>query len=177
MPSFDEVTRAVGKVRVTDRIPYTGAGVDSLTAQIGAILKVEKDAQRIILDVTKDYIHVEKLAKITVDKDEFQERLDTLIRSVQMRESVPEKPMPRFEYVHHLFRQVTDEGLEVALILVGNLTTLEKWIPMSAKSPRLFGVRVARVKNVPAELILVCGAEWHEAEIEDIRFTVKGVMQ
>jgi hypothetical protein len=176
MPSFDEVTRSVGKRRVTERLPYSGSGVDALIAQVGAILKLEQDAQRIILDVTKSHIHLEKFVKGQPDKEEEQLLFDNIIRSNPMREYVPEKKLSSYEQLYNMFRAVTDEGLEVVMVFVGNLVTLDKWLPVSKKDPKLFGVKVKRLKNVPDDLIIICGAEWAEAEPEDIRFTVKGVM-
>lgn len=176
MPSFNEVTRSVGKRRVVERLPYTGAGVDSLAAQVGAILKMELDAQRIILDVTKSYVHLEKFVKGQPDADEQQTLLDNVVRSNPMREYVPEKKMSPYELLFNMFKQVTDEGLEVVLILVGNMVTLDKWLPVSKKDPRLFGIKVKRLKLVPDDTLIICGAEWAEAEPEDIRFTVKGAM-
>lgn len=179
MASFDQVTRSATMTRVTERLPYTGGGVDALIAQVSAILKMEKEAQRIILDVTKPYVHLEKYVRGVSNeeaKEELQTRYDEVTRNVPMKEFVPEKIGSKYEYVHQLFRQVTDEGFEVVLVLVGNISTLDAWISVSRKDPKLFGVQVKRLRSAPSDVIIVCGAEWKEAEVEDIRFTVKGVM-
>lgn len=176
MASFNEVTRTAGRRRVTDRLPYAGAGIDALATQVGAILKVEQDAQRIILDVTKSYIHVEKFVKGAVDPDADQERYDNILRNVPMREFLTDKKLSPFEYIYRLFKEVTDEGLSVALIFAGNMVWLDRWIPLSKKEPKLLGIPVRRIKNIPEDALIVCGAEWVEAEPEDIRFTVKGAI-
>lgn len=176
MASFNEVTRSAGMRRVTERLPYVGAGVEALGIQVAAVLKVEQEAQRIILDVTKSYIHLEKMVKGQVDQDEEQERLNNILKSIEVHEHVTEKKLPPHEYVHNLFRRVTDEGLDICLVLVGNMVSLDKWITVSRKDPKLYGVRVKRLKAIPDDVILICGAEWIEAELEDIRMLVKGVM-
>lgn len=176
MASFNEVTRTVGKRRMTDRILYSGSGTDALAAQVGAILKVEQDAQRIILDVTKPYIHVEKYVKGVPNPDEEQELFDAVLKERPMLEYVPEKKISPYEYLYNMFRVITDEGLEVSLIFVGNMAVLDRWLPISKKNPRICGVVVKRLNNVPDDLIIVCGAEWSEALPEDIKYTVKGVM-
>lgn len=176
MASFNEVTKSVGTKRVTERVPYHGAGVEALGVQVSALLKAEQEAQRIVLDVTKGYIHLEKMVKGQPDTEEEQERLDNALRNIEMREFVTEKKLAPTDYLHGLFRQITDDGLEVCLIVIGNHVSLDKWIPISKRNPRLFGVRIKRLKSVPEDVILVCGAEWVEAEFEDIRLTVKGVM-
>jgi hypothetical protein len=176
MSSFNEATRTVGRKRVIEHHPYTGVGVDALGAQITAILKGIPEAQRIVLDATKQYIHLERFVKGEPDKAEEQARYDFLLGNIPMHEYVPEKKLPPYEFVFNMFRQVTDEGLEVVLALSGNLVTLDKWIPLSKKLPKLFGVPVRRLKNVPEDLLIICGAEWIEPEIEDIKFTVKGAI-
>lgn len=176
MASFNEVTRVLGQRRVTERVPYSGAGVDSLAAQVGAILKVETGAQRIILDVTKDHIKVEKFVKGSPNPDEEQELLDNVLKSVPMSEFAPEKKVSSYEQICSMFKLITDEGLEIASVFVGNMVTLDKWLPTSKKEPRVCGVKVRRLKSVPDDVIIVCGAEWVGAEPEDIRYTVKGVM-
>lgn len=176
MPSFSEVTRTAGKQRVVERHPYTGSGIDALAIQVGAILKVEQEAQRIVLDVTKSYIHVEKFVKGVPNPDELQETYNNVLTSNFMQEYSPEKKLSPHEYLYNLFRLVTDEELEVMLVFVGNMVTLDKWVSISKKNPRLMGVPVKRLKNIPDDVIVVCGAEWRDAEPEDIRFTVKGVM-
>lgn len=176
MASFNEVTRTVGRKRVTERHPYTGSGVDALGAQVTAILKTMPEAQRLVLDATKPYIHLERFVKGEPDAAEEQIRYDNVLSAVPMLEFVPERKLSPFEFVYNMFRQVSDEGLEVVLVLSGNLVKLNDWIPMSKKDPRLFGVRVRRLKNVPDDLLVVCGAEWLEPEIEDIKYTVKGAI-
>ncbi len=176
MASFDEVTRTVGKRRVTDRIPYTGSGTDALAAQVGAILKTEKGAQRIILDVTKPYIHVEKFMKGAVDEEAEQARLDNVLRSIPMKEFLTERKLSPHEYIFKMFKEVTDEGLEVALILTGNMVWLDRWLTLSKKDPKICGVEVRRARHIPEDALILCGAEWREAEPEDFRFTVKGAV-
>ncbi len=177
MANFNEATRTVGKRRVVERLPYTGSGVEALGAQVTAILKTELDAQRIILDATKNYIHVEKFVKGQVDLDAEQEALNNILRSVPMAEfPQPAKKLSPYEYLFSLFRTITDEDLEVVLVLVGNMLTLDKWLPTSRKSPKVYGVPVKRLKDAPEDLIVVCGAEWSGPELEDIKFSVKGVM-
>ena len=176
MASFNEVTRTAGKRRVTERMAYVGAGVEALGIQVSAILKMEPDAQRIVLDVTKQYIHVEKFVKGVPNPDEEQELFDLVLKGRPMEEYVTDKKLSSFEYLYNLFKTITDEGFEVVLVFVGNMVTLDKWVPVSRKDPRLLGVPVKRLKNVPDDTIIVCGAEWRDAEPEDVRLTVKGAM-
>jgi len=176
MASFNEVTSTVGQRRVTERVQYSGAGVDSLIAQVAAILKVETGAQRVILDVTKDHIKVEKFVKGTPNPDEQQELFDEVLKSTMMSEYFPEKKVTSYEQICNMFKQVTDEGLEVTLVFVGDMATLNNWLPVSKKEPKICGIKVKKLKNIPDDVIIVCGAEWVGAEPEDIKFTVKGVM-
>lgn len=176
MASFDEATKSVRMRRVIERVPYVGSGVSSLIAQVGAILRTEQAAQRVILDVTKSYIHVERLVKGVADQDEEQERYDNVLRTCPMNEYAPDAKLAPYEYLFKLFKQVTDEDLEVTHVLVGSLQMLHKWVALSTRSPKLYGVRVKQLRNIPDDVIIICGSEWLEAEPEDVRYTVKGVI-
>lgn len=178
MPSFSDVVKHMATKRVRENIPYVGSGVESLGVQVSAILKVETEAQRIVLDVSKPYILLEKLVPDDKKGEEQTDAYEYLVSHVPMREFAPDEKVIKspYEYMNGLFRQITDESLEVVLILVGNLRTLDAWIQVSPKNRKLYGVPVRQLKKVPDDVIILCGAEWRDADPEDVKLTVKGTM-
>jgi hypothetical protein len=175
--SFESMTRNIGMRKTIERHPYIGQGIDGLTAQLNALLKSEKLTQRVILDVNKDFIHVEKLVKGTPDPDELFKRFDASIRGNQIHEYSPkDENLSSAEQFLDMFRQVSDEGLEISFIVCGNLVRLSSWIRIPLRNPKLFGVNVVQIGNIPDDVVLVCGSEWKEAEPEDITFSVKGTL-
>lgn len=166
-------------VRVKEKFPYHGKGVDELLSSLKRILSIpdNKYTQKVVLEVGTPYIYIEKL----VPSDEAGKvpttTLKDIIRSRAMEEYDPESiPKDPWVQLWDMFSIVKKEGLEIGFIAIGSKLTFQKWlgIRIPTTSMDLFGIPVEVVEDLPEDVFVVCGTESRIAEPEDVLFSLKG---
>lgn len=163
-------------VRVKDKIPYAGKGIDALLGFLRRVLSDNKYAQKIVLEVGVPYIYLEKLVSAEEAAEAPQVSFHDAVRSHHMEEYKPEgKPDPMHQ-LFEMFSIVHAEGLEVGFILVGNKHSFQEWLKVRIPVTKMavFGVPLYVVSEIPGDTFLVCGTPERQAEVDDIQFSVKG---
>src|SRR3954469_18743412 len=101
-------------VRIKDRVPRAGKGVDALLLQLGAFLKKEENkyTQMIVIDATKPYLYFEKMVPPDQAPAEAEVTWHDAIRQVPMQELSPTSTQTAAEYLMHVFGVVNKNDLE-----------------------------------------------------------------
>lgn len=167
-----------GFVKVKDKIPYHGKGVDELVMSLKRVLNMpeNKYTQKIVLEVGVPHIYIEKL----VSQDEAGNlpvvSLKDVIRTRPIEEYEPESKMNAFEHFMEMFNIVQKEGLEVGFIAVGNKTSFQKWLGVRIPTTdmRLFGIQVSVVEDLPDDVFVLCGTRTRMADPDDVEYSLKG---
>lgn len=162
-------------VRVKEKIPYSGKGVDELLTFLRRVLTDNKYAQKVVLEVGVPYIHLEKLVSAEEAVDAPKISFHDAARQRPMEEYKGEAKGPMHQ-IFEMFSIVHAEGLEVGFILIGNKHTFQEWLKIRIPVTKmaLFGVPVQQLPEIPGDIFLVCGTPERIAEAEDIQFSVKG---
>lgn len=166
-------------VKVKDRLPRTGKGVDNLISQLGEYLRdpANRFVQKIVVEAERPYVYFEKL----VDKDsaaEFETGLSfsDVARSVQMEEvSFPDLTNISAQvYLLGMFNLIYASGYDASHLLVGPKSRIHKWLGVPRQMSKIFGVPVISVSDIPDDVIILAGARSRDSEPEDIEYLVKG---
>jgi hypothetical protein len=169
-----------GFVRIKDRIPYHGKGVDEL---VGALRKAlsepaNKFTQKIVLEVGAPHIYLEKLVPEGEAMDVPQLSLHDAIRTQKMDEYEPTADRSPIQQLWEIFGMVHDEGFEVTDIVVGNKNRFQKWLSIRLPPTKMtfFETPVHVVGELPEDVFVVCGAPTKGADVDEIKYSVKGTI-
>lgn len=166
-----------GFVRIKDRIPYHGKGVEELTMALRKVLSDNKYTQKVVLEVGTPHIYIEKMVPEAEAVDLPKPlTLHDAIRTVKMDEyELGDSKIHEFYVLREVFEMVQDEKLEVCAIAVGNLKRFEKWLgfKLSRSKMNLFETPVYIEGEIPEDVFIVCGAPRRDAEFDDITYSVK----
>lgn len=176
MPSKSEA----GYVRVKERIPYFGKGVDELVLMVRKTLAENKNTQKVTLEVGVPYIAIEKL----VPQDEHKEQAT---KPLSIHDTVRNKPMEDYEadakmvplqQLFEMFQIVQREGFEVCHILVGDKLKFQKWLGVRIPQTNLsiLGTPLTITGDIPDDVFVICGAPTRDAEADEILYSVKGTL-
>ena len=162
-------------VLVRERIPYTGKGVDALLALLRRVLVENPYPQEFVCRIGQP-IEIAKL--VTPDAAPEKMSFHDALRSKRMEEYTLEKDKTSFQVLWDMYGVVQAEGLEVSHIAVGDKFQFQNWLGIRIAQNRMsfYGAPVMVVPELPADVFLVVGSEKRDAEPEDIRFSVKGVI-
>lgn len=164
--------RYEGMVRVRQLFPLTGKGPAAVSHLMLKILEEDRYVQKVIFEVGKP-VHIETMVpedSPLADVEQFHD----LIRIKPLVEYVPEIPKTQYEILFEMYKMVTDESLEVAFVLAGNMLQFNRWLKNPMRSNKVFGVPLYLIKQVPADVFFVCGAETRDAGPKDIELSIKG---
>ncbi len=176
--------KSEGFVKVKDRIPYHGKGVDEL---IGAIRKLFADpgnkyAQKIVFEVGVPHIYLEKLVPQGEAPEVPQLSIHDIVRTSEMEEydttDTEESKRTAAQKLGEMFEMIQDRSLQAVLILVGSKTKFQKWlgIRLHHSTPTVFGTPLQVLGELPDDAFIICGAPSRVSDIDDIRYSVKGVI-
>lgn len=164
-------------VRIKDRIPYHGKGVDELTAALRRILSepVNKFTQKIVLEVGAPHIYIEKLVPKDQATDIPQLSLHDIIRTAEMEEYELEDGKSSAQHLWGMLEMVHDKGLHGVAVVAGNKSKFQKWLGIRINNvkPMVFGIPFQMLGELPEDVFVVCGAQNRIADIEDIKYSVK----
>lgn len=165
-----------GFVRIKDKIPYHGKGVDELTTALRKVLNDNKYTQKVVLEVGTPHIYIEKLVPEAEAVDLPKPlTLHDAVRTAKMEEYEVDPKNTVFHVLQDIFEMVQDEKLEVCFIAVGNQKRFEKWLEfkLNRSRPNLFEIPVHVLGEIPEDVFIVCGSSIRDAEFEDITYSVK----
>lgn len=167
-----------GLVRVKEKIPYTGKGVENLVIMVRKILTENRNTQKVVLEVGVPHIYIEKLVPEAEAAKEAPLSLHDAIRAKPMEEYPLDEVTQKqtgIQKVWEMFSMIHAEGFEVSHIAIGDKQTFQKWlgIRMPVTKMAFFGIPVAQVPEIPPDVVLVCGSATREADPEDVQFSVK----
>jgi len=81
------------------------------------------------------------------------------------------------QQIWEMFLFITQQGLEVNRVLVGSSDQLSRWLAAGeANIPRVLGCRIDEEPEIPANVILVCGAPFRISPMVEVTQAIKGVM-
>ncbi len=165
-----------GFVKIKDRIPYYGKGVDDL---VGATKKILSDpsnkyTQKITLEVGVPYIYIEKMVPEGEVPDLPKLSIHDIIRNHKIEECPPNINGP-FRQLWDMFDIIRQEELEVNAIAIGSKELFQKWL--GARLPNrdinILGIPIYIDGEIPETSLIVCGASSRVSDIEDIEFSVR----
>lgn len=168
-----------GFVRIKDRVPYHGKGVDEL---IGAIRRLFADpankyAQKIVFEVGVPHIYIEKMVPEGEMPDIPELSIHDIIRNTSMEEfdSDGEQLTP-MQQLWGMFEMIQDKGLQAAFVVAGNKTKFQKWlgVRISHTKPAVLGTPFQVLGDLPEDVFIICAARSRVADVEDIQYSVKG---
>jgi len=165
-------------VRVKDRFPYHGKGIEELIQSLKRLLSLpeNKYTQKVILEVGTPYIYFEKLVPPDEAGKVPKTQIKDSIRNTSMEEYEPSEEETPVAQLYSMFNIVKKEGLEVGFIGIGNKQTFQKWlgVRIPTTNMQLFGVPLEVIDDMPDHVFIVCGTETRVAEAEDIKYSIKG---
>lgn len=169
-----------GFVRVKEKIPYGGKGVDELLGALRKILATpeNKFTQKITLEVGAPHICIEKL--VTQDIAGEVPKLVPLdsARAQRMEEYTPQVDNePPLAQLWNMFRIIRAENLEIGHILIGDKTAFQQWLKLRIpfNDQTLFGIPL-HTSDIPSDVFIVCGTPERTSDPEDVVFSVKGTV-
>lgn len=165
-------------VRVKEKVPYTGKGVENLIIMLRKILTENKNTQKVVMEVGAPHIYIEKLVPEAQAAQEVQLSFHDIVRTKPMEEYPLDETNSKLTNIQkfwEIFGMVHAEGFEVSHIAIGDKQDFQKWlgVRMPVTKMAFFGIPVQQVPEIPPDIALVCGASSREAEPEDIQFSVK----
>ena len=162
-------------VRVREKIPYSGKGIDPLLSMLRKVLNANPYTQEFLCRIGQP-IEITKL----VPQDEAPERLDlhAAVRAKRMEEFTVEKDKTPYQVLWAMYGVVSEEGLAVSHIMVGDKFSFQTWLGIRIPQNRMnfFGVPIVQVSELPGDVFVLVGSEKREAEPEDVMFSVKGTI-
>lgn len=168
-----------GYVRLKDKIPYHGKGIDELVGALRRVLTDNKYTQKIVLEVGVPHIYIEKLVPESEAQGEVVKlSLYDVIRNRKLEEYVAEKDISPAHQLWEIFDIVQKEGFEVCNIVAGNKQKFQKWLGVRIPQTdmRVFGTPFEVNGDIPDDVFIVCGAPIRDAEPDDVAFCVKGTV-
>ncbi len=173
-------SEAPGFVRIKDRIPYHGKGVDELIMSLRRVLTENKYAQKVVVEVGVPHIYLEKL----VPESEAQEmetvklNIHDVIRNRKLEEYEGDDSLRPYEQLWEMFGMIHKDGYEVCNIVAGNKSAFQKWLGVRIPQTdmRVFGVAFEVVGDIPSDVFIVCGARARTADPDEITYCVKGTI-
>jgi hypothetical protein len=162
-------------ILVKERIPYTGKGVDALLSLLRRVLVENPYTQEFTCRIGQP-IEIVKL--VTPESAPEKMNLHDAIRAKRMEEYTVEKSKSAFQALWDMFAVVQAEGLKVSHIVVGDKFQFQTWLGVRIAQNRMdfYGTPVVPLPELPGDTFLVIGSEKSDAEPEDVRFSVKGVI-
>lgn len=169
-----------GYVRLKDKIPYFGKGVDELIGALRRVLTENKYTQKIVLEVGVPHIYIEKLVPEAEaqNAETVKVSLHDVIRNRPLEEYVPETELTPAQQLWEVFGMVQAEGFEVSNIVAGSRQKFQKWLGVRIPQTELkvFGTPFEVNGDLPEDVYIVCGAPNRVAEPDEITFCVKGTV-
>lgn len=171
-----------GYLRVKNQIPYHGKGVDELIGALRRILAENKFTQKIVLEVGKPHIYIEKLVPEGTAEAGEQESVSLsihdVIRNRELEEYESDGTLKPHEQLWEIFDMIHKDGFEVCNIVAGNKTAFQKWLGFRIPQVgmRVFGIPFEVVGDLPPDVFIVCGAKSRTADPDEITYCVKGTI-
>lgn len=169
-----------GFVRLKDKIPYHGKGVDELMGALRRVLTENKYTQKIVLEVGVPHIYIEKLVPEAEaqTQETVKVSLHDVIRNRSLEEYVPEEDVAPFQQLWEVFAMIQKDGFEVCNIVAGSRQKFQKWLSVRIPQTdmRVFGIPFEVLGELPDDVYIVCGAKDRTGEPDDIQFCVKGTV-
>lgn len=168
-----------GYVRLKDRIPYHGRGVDDLIAALRRVLTENKYAQKVVLEVGAPHIYIEKLVPQAEAQDlPPQVSLHDIVRTAEMEEYDNDEERTSIQQIWDMFAMINERGLQAAVIVAGNKAKFQKWLGfrLHHSKPVVFETPFQVLGELPEDVFIVCGAPTRIADIDDIKYSVKGTI-
>lgn len=167
-------------VRTTEFVPLKGKGIENLLLLLKTVYEKLRSAgsypQKFVAEVGKP-LRVDYLQAAS-EMMEPPLTFHMVVRQRPIDEYAAEKAESAWQQLYHMFRQVGENGMYANYLIVGNKERLRRWVGMKVKDNRVFGIEVIIDGELPDDVVLVCGTEEREAlGPDDIRYTVKGVME
>lgn len=164
-------------VKVKDRIPYRGKGVDELTLAIRKILSDHPYTQKIVMEVGTPHIYIEEM----IPEDQASNlppklNLHDVIRTNRMEEYEAFDGKNPFQQLWDIFAMLHDEGFEACAIAAGNKAAFQKWLGVRIGTGKVLETPFHIVAELPPDVFVVCGASSSTGEFEDIKFSVKNTI-
>jgi hypothetical protein len=164
-------------IRVKDRVPRSGKGSTNLLTQLGQYLTAPENryVQKIVIEAEQPILYFEKLVPKEEVPPEAGMTFHDAIRVIPMEEvgfDVGTSPHP-LAYIHELFLKVTRNGFEVGQILIGGSSQVYEWLGLPRASERLFGVPIAKIPEIPNDVVIACASRTRVCDPEDVEFSVK----
>ncbi len=170
-------SKSEGFVRIKDRVPYHGKGIDELMAALRRVLSepVNKYTQKIVLEVGAPHIYIEKLVPEDQAVDIPQLSLHDILRTMEMEEYELEDGKTPSQQLWGMLEMVHDKGLQAMMVVAGNKSKFQKWLGVRIHNvkPTVFGIPFQLLGELPEDVFVVCGAETRVAEVDDIKYSVK----
>lgn len=168
-----------GFVKVKDRIPYYGKGIEDLIGATRKILSdpVNKYTQKIILEVGVPYIYMEKMVPEGEVPDIPHLSIHDIIRNHKIEECAANINGP-LRQLWDMFDIIRQEELEVNAIAIGDKDIFQKWLGVRVpnRNINVLGIPLYIDGEIPGTTVIVCGAPSRTSDIEDIELSVKVII-
>lgn len=165
-------------VKIKDKIPYSGKGIEELAGSVKRILSApeNKYTQKIVLEVGVPYIYLERMVSADEAGNLPITTIRDMIRIKPLEEFESDKQLDPLVQIWEMFSIIQKEGLEVGFLAIGNKFIFQKWLNIRIPNSdmRFLGIPIQVVEGVPDDAFVVCGTPARDAEPEDICFCIKG---
>ncbi len=169
-----------GYVRIKDKIPYHGKGLDELTMALRKVLTDNKYAQKIVLEVGVPHIYIEKLVpqEEAQDHEAVKVSMRDILRNRKLEEYILEDELTPFQQLWEIYSMIQKEGFEVCNIVAGDRLKFQKWlgVRIPQNDLKVFGVPFEVGGDLPSDVFVVCGARTRDVDPDDIEFCIKGTL-
>lgn len=168
-------TNSEGMVLVREKIPYSGKGPEALLGMIRRVLAENPYTQEFTCRVGQP-IEIAKL--VPPDQVPVKVNLHDALRTKKMEEHPFEQGKTPFQRLWDMFELVYAEGLQVCTIAVGDKFAFQKWLGVRIPQNRMsfYGTPIVHLAELPDDVFILAGAEQGDAEVSDIKYSIKGTI-
>jgi len=137
------------------------------------------DVLRVVLDKSRPFFLVERRSLHEEEALSTEQALHDAVRQSPMEEYTAEGGKSAAAQMLDFFEAIGSEGLEVSHLLAGSKKAFESWLGVRLprlQIPRVFGVRVYFLTQLPDDVVLACGSLAKESMPGEIKFSIKGTI-
>lgn len=164
-------------IRVKEKTPFLGKGVDDVIAAVRSILTLNKYVQKLILEIGKPI-----LFERMVPKDEAPEDID-----ISLHDQIRAKPMAEYTFdeanknlsaFQHLWDMnalILGEGLRLSHIAVGDKFDFQRWLKVSIPITQMsfFGlIPIVPMPELEHDVFILCGSDEEGVIQFSMKFTI-----
>ena len=161
-------------ITVEDSLPLMGTDTRAILSTVQQVLE-HPGVTRLMIAAGEPEVKFERVATPEEIETRSKVTYHDVIRNTQMEEyTPPEEDSSPYLQLFEMFDIIDDAGFVPMVILSGrSVPRLRKWINISRKADKLYGVKLVISPDIPDDNLIVCGGDTYVADPNNVRYSVK----